>query len=156
MVKLHRPCEEEQQARCSVCKRLRRIGHVALCSWGGGICHNLLGCCTRHQFMHVKRTCFVQVCSSNPCCECSNMPTFGLVEHFQLSCPVRLTTLCVLCRGPLGWLIPSEVNPVETRAAGTGICTCVNFLMTFLIGQVRIWASICSRSRGVACRLRLR
>lgn len=40
------------------------------------------------------------------------------------------------CRGPLGWLVPSEVQPLETRAAGTGINTMVNFLLTFVIGQV--------------------
>eukprot|EP00878_Enallax_costatus_P003747 GHUV01003963.1.p1 GENE.GHUV01003963.1~~GHUV01003963.1.p1 ORF type:complete len:430 (+),score=129.74 GHUV01003963.1:238-1527(+) len=30
--------------------------------------------------------------------------------------------------GPLGWLVPSEIQPLETRAAGTGINTCMNFL----------------------------
>jgi sugar porter (SP) family MFS transporter len=37
--------------------------------------------------------------------------------------------------GPLGWLVPSEIQPLETRAAGTGINTFVNFMFTFLIGQ---------------------
>lgn len=37
--------------------------------------------------------------------------------------------------GPLGWLVPSEIQPLETRAAGTGINTATNFLMTFVIGQ---------------------
>ncbi len=39
-------------------------------------------------------------------------------------------------RGPLGWLVPSEIQPLETRAAGTGINTFVNFMFTFLIGQI--------------------
>jgi hypothetical protein len=31
--------------------------------------------------------------------------------------------------------VPSEIQPLETRAAGTGINTFVNFMFTFLIGQ---------------------
>lgn len=38
--------------------------------------------------------------------------------------------------GPLGWLVPSEIQPLETRAAGMGIATLTNFLFTFLIGQI--------------------
>ncbi|GBF88955.1 sugar transport protein [Raphidocelis subcapitata] len=38
--------------------------------------------------------------------------------------------------GPLGWLVPSEIQPLETRAAGMGIATLMNFLFTFLIGQI--------------------
>jgi hypothetical protein len=34
-------------------------------------------------------------------------------------------TLTPACRGPLGWLVPSEVQPLETRAAGTAINTTV-------------------------------
>jgi hypothetical protein len=30
--------------------------------------------------------------------------------------------------GPLGWLVPAEIQPLETRAAGTGLNTFVNFL----------------------------
>jgi hypothetical protein len=30
--------------------------------------------------------------------------------------------------GPLGWLVPSEIQPLETRAAGTGLNTFCNFL----------------------------
>lgn len=58
----------------------------------------------------------------------------------------------VLCyRGPLGWLVPSEIQPLETRAAGTGINTFVNFMFTFLIGQVGpdggcLYCSTCAAS----------
>jgi sugar porter (SP) family MFS transporter len=37
--------------------------------------------------------------------------------------------------GPLAWLVPSEIHPIETRAAGTAIATVVNFIFTFIIGQ---------------------
>ncbi|KAF6256200.1 general substrate transporter, partial [Scenedesmus sp. NREL 46B-D3] len=38
--------------------------------------------------------------------------------------------------GPLGWLVPTEIQPLETRAAGTGINTFFNFIFTFFIGQL--------------------
>ncbi|KAF6258859.1 sugar carrier protein A [Scenedesmus sp. NREL 46B-D3] len=38
--------------------------------------------------------------------------------------------------GPLGWLVPTEIQPLETRAAGTAINTFFNFLFTFFIGQM--------------------
>ncbi|XP_047180764.1 sugar transport protein 13-like [Vigna umbellata] len=37
--------------------------------------------------------------------------------------------------GPLTWLIPSEIFPLETRSAGQSIAVCVNLLCTFLIAQ---------------------
>jgi hypothetical protein len=37
--------------------------------------------------------------------------------------------------GPLGWLIPSETFPLETRSAGQSVTVCVNLLFTFLIAQ---------------------
>ena len=38
--------------------------------------------------------------------------------------------------GPLGWLVPSEIQPLETRSAGQAITVAVNFLFTFIIGQL--------------------
>ena len=37
----------------------------------------------------------------------------------------------LLCRswGPIGWLIPSEVQPLETRSVGQSFATAVNFLV---------------------------
>ncbi|CAN0856684.1 Sugar transport protein 8 [Linum grandiflorum] len=37
--------------------------------------------------------------------------------------------------GPLGWLIPSETFPVETRAAGFAFAVSSNMLFTFIIAQ---------------------
>ncbi|KAK4482886.1 hypothetical protein RD792_010059 [Penstemon davidsonii] len=37
--------------------------------------------------------------------------------------------------GPLGWLIPSETFPLETRSAGQSLTVCVNLLFTFVIAQ---------------------
>lgn len=38
-------------------------------------------------------------------------------------------------RGPLGWLVPSEIQPLETRAAGTAVNVSINFITTFIIVQ---------------------
>ncbi|TKY51134.1 Sugar transport protein 13 [Spatholobus suberectus] len=37
--------------------------------------------------------------------------------------------------GPLSWLIPSEIFPLETRSAGQSVAVCVNLLSTFVIAQ---------------------
>ncbi|KAH7661538.1 Sugar/inositol transporter protein [Dioscorea alata] len=38
--------------------------------------------------------------------------------------------------GPLGWLVPSEILPLEIRSAGQSINVSVNMLFTFIIAQV--------------------
>lgn len=37
--------------------------------------------------------------------------------------------------GPLGWLVPSEIFPLEIRSAGQSITVSVNMLFTFAIAQ---------------------
>ena len=37
--------------------------------------------------------------------------------------------------GPLGWLIPSEICPLEVRSTGQSLNVAVNFLFSFVIGQ---------------------
>lgn len=49
--------------------------------------------------------------------------------------------------GPLGWLIPSEIFPLEIRSAGQSITVGVNFLFTFLIGQTFL-AMLCHFKAG--------
>lgn len=50
--------------------------------------------------------------------------------------------------GPLGWLVPAEIQPLETRAAGTAINTFVNLLMTFVVGQTFL-SMLCTMKFGV-------
>lgn len=38
--------------------------------------------------------------------------------------------------GPLGWLVPSEICPLEIRSAGQAINVSVNMLFTFVIAQL--------------------
>ncbi|EPS64536.1 hypothetical protein M569_10244 [Genlisea aurea] len=37
--------------------------------------------------------------------------------------------------GPMGWLIPTEIYPIETRAAGFAVAVSTNMMFTFLIAQ---------------------
>lgn len=50
--------------------------------------------------------------------------------------------------GPLGWLVPSEVFPLETRSAGQSVVVCVNLLFTALIAQCFL-ASLCHLEYGI-------
>ncbi|CAI0552145.1 unnamed protein product [Linum tenue] len=38
-------------------------------------------------------------------------------------------------RGPLGWLVPSEIFPLEIPSAGQSIVVAVSFLFTFVVAQ---------------------
>ncbi|VFQ86031.1 unnamed protein product [Cuscuta campestris] len=38
--------------------------------------------------------------------------------------------------GPLGWLVPSEIFPMEIRSAAQSVTVAVNMIFTFIIGQV--------------------
>ncbi|KAM7257153.1 hypothetical protein ACFE04_012894 [Oxalis oulophora] len=50
--------------------------------------------------------------------------------------------------GPLGWLVPSELFPLETRSAGQSMVVCVNLLFTALIAQCFL-VSLCHLKFGI-------
>lgn len=50
--------------------------------------------------------------------------------------------------GPLGWLLPSEVQPIETRSAGMGVSTALNLALTFAIAQAFL-TMLCHLKWGV-------
>ncbi|KAK9146378.1 hypothetical protein Sjap_006281 [Stephania japonica] len=50
--------------------------------------------------------------------------------------------------GPLGWLVPSEIFPLEIRSAGQSINVSVNMLFTFIIGQLFL-AMLCHMKFGL-------
>ncbi|KAL3524137.1 hypothetical protein ACH5RR_016971 [Cinchona calisaya] len=67
-----------------------------------------------------------------------------LGDHGGLSKGYAFLVLVLICLyvagfglswGPLGWLIPSEIFPLEIRSAGQSITVAVNFLFTFIVGQ---------------------
>ncbi|XAR63990.1 hypothetical protein NMG60_11024168, partial [Bertholletia excelsa] len=50
--------------------------------------------------------------------------------------------------GPLGWLVPSEIFPLEIRSAGQSINVSVNMLLNFFIGQVFL-SMLCAMKFGL-------
>ncbi|KAG0451236.1 hypothetical protein HPP92_026310 [Vanilla planifolia] len=50
--------------------------------------------------------------------------------------------------GPLGWLVPSEIYPLEIRSAGQSITVAVNMVATFVIAQV-FMAMLCHLKYGL-------
>lgn len=50
--------------------------------------------------------------------------------------------------GPLGWLIPSETFPLETRAAGFAFAVSSNMLFTFIIAQAFL-SMMCTMQSGI-------
>ncbi|EAZ38593.1 hypothetical protein OsJ_22982 [Oryza sativa Japonica Group] len=50
--------------------------------------------------------------------------------------------------GPLGWLVPSEIFPLEVRSAGQSIAVAVNFLLTTAVAQSFL-AMLCHMKAGI-------
>ncbi|XP_040383224.1 hexose carrier protein HEX6-like isoform X3 [Oryza brachyantha] len=50
--------------------------------------------------------------------------------------------------GPLGWLVPSEIFPLEVRSAGQSITVAVNFLMTTAVAQLFL-PVLCRMKAGI-------
>ncbi|RZS15909.1 hypothetical protein BHM03_00047806 [Ensete ventricosum] len=50
--------------------------------------------------------------------------------------------------GPLGWLVPSEIFPLETRTAGFAFAVSSNMLFTFLIAQAFL-SMLCHMRAGI-------
>ncbi|KAI5662785.1 hypothetical protein M9H77_22108 [Catharanthus roseus] len=50
--------------------------------------------------------------------------------------------------GPLGWLVPSEIFPLETRSAGQSMVVCVNMIFTAAVAQFFL-VSLCHLKYGI-------
>lgn len=50
--------------------------------------------------------------------------------------------------GPLGWLVPSEIFPLEIRSAGQSVNVAVNFLFTFVVAQMFL-EMLCRMRSGI-------
>jgi sugar porter (SP) family MFS transporter len=75
----------------------------------------------------------------------------------DLSKPYAILVVVLVCTfvsafawswGPLGWLIPSETFPLETRSAGQSVTVCVNLLFTFVIAQAFL-SMLCHMKFGI-------
>ncbi|CAL5345589.1 unnamed protein product [Camellia sinensis] len=69
----------------------------------------------------------------------THLNTTGTMDKGLALVVVVLVCLYVMCFawswGPLGWLIPSETFPLETRTSGFAFAVSSNMLMTFLVAQ---------------------
>lgn len=65
--------------------------------------------------------------------------------HDTLCITAALTYFSGMPGGPLGWLYPFEIQPLETRPAGGAVASLMNLLFSFVIGQ-RSWPSPLSLS----------
>ncbi|XVF08503.1 hypothetical protein REPUB_Repub07fG0008800 [Reevesia pubescens] len=50
--------------------------------------------------------------------------------------------------GPLGWLVPSEIYPLEIRSTGQSIKVAIGFLLCFIVGQTFL-AMLCHMKSGI-------
>lgn len=75
----------------------------------------------------------------------------------KLPAEVSIALIVVICVyvaafawswGPLGWLVPSEIQPLETRSAGFSISVLTNFILSFIIGQFFL-SMLCTMEYGV-------
>ncbi|KAA8539775.1 hypothetical protein F0562_026467 [Nyssa sinensis] len=80
-----------------------------------------------------------------------------LGDHGGMSKGYALLVLILICIyvtgfgwswGPLGWLVPSEIFPLEIRSAGQSITVAVSFLFTFVVAQTFL-AMLCHFKFGI-------
>jgi sugar porter (SP) family MFS transporter len=87
--------------------------------------------------------------------------TLGVQFHQHpdgnLSSGISIIVIVIICIfissfawswGPLGWLIPSEIQPIETRSAGQSITVFTNLIFTFVIGQSFL-SMLCAMQFGI-------
>ncbi|GLJ21728.1 hypothetical protein SUGI_0404980 [Cryptomeria japonica] len=81
----------------------------------------------------------------------------GLKQDEELSRGTAIVIVLMVCTfvsafawswGPLGWLIPSETFPLETRSAGQSVTVCVNLVFTFVIAQAFL-SMLCRFKYGI-------
>ncbi|KAI8001463.1 Sugar transport protein 8 [Camellia lanceoleosa] len=93
-----------------------------------------------------RRKLLLQACVQMFICQVSigailltHLNTTGTMDKGLAMVVVVLVCLYVMCFawswGPLGWLIPSETFPLETRTSGFAFAVSSNMLMTFLVAQ---------------------
>jgi MFS transporter, SP family, sugar:H+ symporter len=70
---------------------------------------------------------------------------FGTTGVAAISRPYAIGVVFCICVfvaafawswGPLGWLVPSEIFPLEIRSAGQSVVVVFNMIFTFIIAQI--------------------
>ncbi|KAL4595976.1 hypothetical protein ACB092_12G130800 [Castanea dentata] len=76
--------------------------------------------------------------------------TIGLGESASLLSSFMITGVLGFAWswGPLGWLVPSEIFPLEIRSAGQSITVAVGFLFTFMVAQTFL-TMLCHLKSGI-------
>ncbi|PRW33669.1 H(+) hexose cotransporter 2 [Chlorella sorokiniana] len=82
---------------------------------------------------------------------------FGQYNTSNLPSSITYVALVLICIfvagfawswGPLGWLVPSEIQALETRSAGFSLTVSTNFLFSFVLGQCFL-SMLCAMEFGV-------
>jgi len=82
---------------------------------------------------------------------------FHLKDHGGLSKGYAFVVLAMVCLyvvgfglswGPLGWLVPSEIFPLEIRSVGQSITVAVNLIFTFTVSQTFL-TMLCHLKSGI-------
>ncbi|KAI9115067.1 hypothetical protein K1719_014080 [Acacia pycnantha] len=107
-----------------------------------------------------RRMLLLQACVQMLLCQVAVAIVLGLklTDHSNLmSTGLAIVVVLLVCIyvagfawswGPLGWLIPSETFPLETRSAGQSITVFANMLFTFLIAQSFL-SMLCNMKFGI-------
>ncbi len=81
----------------------------------------------------------------------------GMKDGVSLSHALGVIVVVLICVyvssfawswGPLGWLIPSEIFPLEARSAGQSVTVSSNLFFTFVIAQAFL-SMLCSFKWGI-------
>uniref|UniRef100_A0A2N9HMI6 Major facilitator superfamily (MFS) profile domain-containing protein n=1 Tax=Fagus sylvatica TaxID=28930 RepID=A0A2N9HMI6_FAGSY len=84
----------------------------------------------------------------------AELGTAGTATFSKSSAILVLILMCSISAafgwswGPLTWIVPSEILPMEVRPAGQGICIASNFIFTFILAQIFL-AILCQMKYGV-------
>ncbi|XP_047312785.1 sugar transport protein 12-like [Impatiens glandulifera] len=78
----------------------------------------------------------------------SETPMTKLYSIILLTCICCFVSAFAFSWAPLGWLVPSEIFPLEIRSSGQAVVAAVNMLLTFAVAQAFL-TSLCHLKYGL-------